>query len=146
MSFGQVSAARGRRPAPNSACVCGSGVPFSQCCGPVLDGIPAPTAEALMRSRYAAFALGDLAHLQVSWHPATRPARLDADNGLAWEGLDINAVEGGSIDDTRGTVSFRASWRDTVTGERGVLAEISRFRRVDGRWVYLDGAVDRRSV
>ncbi len=112
----------------------------------MLDGAAAPTAEALMRSRYAAFCVGDFAHLHLSWHPATRPARLDAENDLAWERLDIDAVQGGSIDDTRGTVSFRAAWRDTATGERGVLAEVSRFRRVDGRWVYLDGAVDRRSV
>src|SRR5256885_5731628 len=39
---------------------CGSWVSFNQCCGPVHAGTtPAATAEALMRSRYSAFAVGD---------------------------------------------------------------------------------------
>ena len=32
---------------------------LAQCCGRYLDGEAAPTAEALMRSRYTAFALRD---------------------------------------------------------------------------------------
>ena len=44
-------------PAP---CPCGSGRAFDECCGPFLSGAAAaPTPEALMRSRYAAYALGD---------------------------------------------------------------------------------------
>ena len=44
-------------------CPCGSGSAFDDCCGPYLGGAPAPTAVALMRSRYTAFALGDEDHL-----------------------------------------------------------------------------------
>ena len=32
------------------------------------------TAEALMRSRFAAFRDGDVDWLLASWHPSTRPA------------------------------------------------------------------------
>ncbi|WP_280273702.1 YchJ family metal-binding protein, partial [Nocardia wallacei] len=41
-----------------------SGETLTDCCGPRLDGTrPAPTAEALMRSRYTAFAVGDVDYL-----------------------------------------------------------------------------------
>lgn len=94
-----------------------------------------------MRSRFTAFALGDAAHLLASWHPATRPDRLELDEDLRWERLDIDAAEGRE-DDVRATVAFRASWRERGTGARGVLVERSRFRRLDGRWLYVDGVVD----
>lgn len=47
---------------------------LAQCCGRYLDGEAAPTAEALMRSRYTAFALRDEDYLFRTWHPRTRPA------------------------------------------------------------------------
>lgn len=85
-----------------------------------------------MRSRYSAFALGNVAYLRVSWHPSTRPARLDLDPALRWLGLEVLQAEGG-IFDTEGVVEFRARH------DRGVLHERSRFVREGGRWVYLDG-------
>lgn len=94
-----------------------------------------------MRSRFTAFALGDASYLLASWHPATRPDRLELDDDLCWERLDIDETHGG-VDDVRATVTFRASWRERGTGARGVLAERSRFRRLDGRWLYVDGVVD----
>ena len=43
------------------ACVCGKGESLESCCGPYLKGEAQPaTAEALMRARYAAYALGTL--------------------------------------------------------------------------------------
>ena len=97
------------------------------------------TAEALMRSRYAAFRDGDARWLLASWHPDTRPAELELDSGPRWRGLQIvDTVAGGEGDDD-GVVEFRATYRD---GEAlGVLHERSRFTRVDGRWHYLDGIV-----
>jgi SEC-C motif-containing protein len=94
-----------------------------------------------MRSRYTAFALGDAAHLRATWHPSTAPERLDLDAATRWEGLGIISTTGGSHDDRRGTVEFRARWRDADTGRRGVLHEVSRFRLAAGRWYYLDGEV-----
>jgi len=99
-----------------------------------------------MRSRYTAFALGDAAYLRSSWHPATRPDRLEIDDDLEWVRLDIADVEGGGKEDARGTVTFHAHWRQARSGERGVLSETSRFRRIDGRWVYLDGVDGGRNV
>ena len=45
-------------PRSEDGCPCGSGAPFGSCCFPFLEGEPAPTALALMRSRYTAFVLG----------------------------------------------------------------------------------------
>ena len=97
----------------------------------------APTAEALMRSRFSAFALGDEPYLLRSWHPRTRPARLGLDPGQRWLRLEILATEGGSPFHSEGEVEFRAHYSEH--GRPDVLHERSRFVRVDGAWVYLDG-------
>lgn len=95
------------------------------------------TAEALMRSRFAAYRDGDAAWLLSSWHPSTRPADLDLDEDVRWRGLQIvDTVDGGATDES-GVVEFRATY--LVDGELGVLHERSRFVREDGRWLYVDG-------
>ncbi|AEY88395.1 hypothetical protein SHJG_3121 [Streptomyces hygroscopicus subsp. jinggangensis 5008] len=93
----------------------------------------APTAELLMRSRYSAFVKGDAGYLLRTWHPRTRPARLDLDPRMRWTGLEILDTADGSAFHSTGTVTFRASYRG------GSLHERSRFERVDGAWVYVDG-------
>ncbi|MBE7193523.1 MAG: SEC-C domain-containing protein [Gordonia polyisoprenivorans] len=127
-------------PDPASRCPCTSGLTYGECCGPRLDGTrPAPTAETLMRSRFTAFAVGDVAHLRASWHPTTRPETLGLDPDVRWYRLDVvDVVAGGPFDDD-GEVAFRAFHRSA--DGRGVLAERSRFVRDDGRWYYLDGVV-----
>lgn len=129
-----------RRPlAAEADCPCGGG-PFGDCCRPILAGEPAPTAVALMRSRYTAFALCDAAHLAASWHPSTRPTRLDLDGDLRWLSLSIEDVVAGQPGDRRGIVAFRARWQDgDVSGE---LAERSRFVFQHDAWWYVEGEVD----
>lgn len=118
-------------------CPCGSGRPFDECCGPVLAGTPAATAEALMRSRFTAFSLGDVAHLERSWAPETRPADVTVDPDQRWVRLEvIDTVKGRQLD-TDGIVEFRAHFERN--GRSGIRAERSRFRREAGRWVYVDG-------
>lgn len=140
MSFG---AAAHPRPAlaDEADCPCGGGA-FGACCGPILAGASARSAEQLMRSRFTAFALGDERHLRSSWHPSTVPERLDLDRQLRWERLEIVRAEAGVQGDRAGIVEFRARWLDRRSGERGTLHEVSRFRFAAGRWYYLDGAVD----
>ncbi|WP_280402473.1 YchJ family protein [Nocardia carnea] len=120
-------------------CPCRRGETFGECCGPLLAGRPAPSAEALMRSRYTAFALGDAGYLRRSWHPRTRPDRLDLDPTRRWLFLEIHEVTGGGPFEQSGTVEFTAHYRDP--GGRGQLHETSRFTRVDGAWCYLDGDI-----
>jgi SEC-C motif-containing protein len=114
-------------------------VPYDECCGRAHTGAtPAATAEALMRSRYSAFAMGDPAYLLRSWHPSTRPATVDLDPGQRWERLEIVTTTGGGLFHTDGTVEFRAHYR-TPDDRHGVMHEVSRFVREEGQWLYVDG-------
>ncbi|MFJ3823740.1 YchJ family protein [Streptomyces nodosus] len=116
------------------SCPCGLPGEYESCCGRFHAGTAAaPTAEALMRSRYSAFVKGEAGYLLRTWHPRTRPAGLDLDPGMRWTGLEVLDSTGGSAFHTTGTVTFQASYRG------GVLREHSRFERVDGAWVYVDG-------
>ncbi|MCR5977340.1 hypothetical protein GDN83_06200 [Gordonia jinghuaiqii] len=125
---------------PGTRCPCVSGLVFGECCEPILAGRrAAPTATALMRSRFTAFALGDRDHLPASWHPDTRPDELDLDDATRWYRLDVESSRAGSPFDAEGEVTFTAFYRNG--SERGSIHERSRFTRVEGRWVYLDGVV-----
>jgi SEC-C motif-containing protein len=119
-------------------CPCGSGRPFDDCCGPLLRGERAvPHAEALMRSRYTAFALGDTAWLLATWHPDTRPATLDLNEEprTKWINLQVKACR--VLDADHAEVDFVARCR--IGGRAHRLQESSRFVREQGQWYYLDG-------
>ena len=89
-----------------------------------------------MRSRYSAFVLELPDYLLATWHPSTRPARLEPnENGLKWLGLELRRHV--VIDDDHATVEFVA--RSKLAGRAQRLHEISRFVREDGRWFYVDG-------
>lgn len=112
-------------------CPCGSGSPYASCCQPLHRGVRrAGTAVELMRSRYAAYAVGDLDHVFRTWHPRTRPTDLVPDPGLRWTGLTVH-------DHGEDWVEFTARY-ETAAGP-GELHERSRFERRAGRWVYVDG-------
>ena len=135
-------------PLPDDArCPCLSGETYGACCGRFHaglagsgpDAVRAPTAEALMRSRYAAFAVGDADYLLATWHPSTRPAELDLDDDVTWRRLDVGATSAGGPLDRTGVVEFVAHFRSAETRERGSLHEVSSFVREGGRWFYVDG-------
>jgi SEC-C motif domain protein len=118
-------------------CPCGSGKDYAACCGLLHSGAPAADAEALMRSRYSAYALGLADYLRATWHPSTRPAELDLAGGPKWLGLNVLRHE--PAGDDRAIVEFVARYK--VGGRAGRLGEVSRFLREDGRWYYVDGDV-----
>ncbi|WP_298461579.1 YchJ family protein [uncultured Cellulomonas sp.] len=121
---------------PTTRCPCLSGDTYDDCCGRFHTGAAeAPTAEQLMRSRYSAFAVGDVAYLERSWHPGSRPAGLELDPAVRWTRLDVLDVHGGGPFDTAGTVEFRAHHR--LDGVAGDQHEVSRFVREQGRWLYV---------
>ena len=118
-------------------CPCLGGLTYGECCGPLHAGQgSAPTAERLMRSRYAAFAVGAAGYLLTTWHPDTRPDSLELDAGMQWVRLDILATVRGGPLDTGGVVEFAAHYR--LDGQRAIQHETSRFLKVDRRWFYLD--------
>jgi SEC-C motif-containing protein len=125
-------------------CPCGSGARLPDCCGRYHGGAlagQAPTAEALMRSRYSAFVLDRLDYLLDTWHPRTRPATLAPNEpGLRWLGLTVQHHRVLGAD--RAEVSFVA--RSKLGGRAHRMAEVSRFEREGGRWFYVDGDVSDR--
>ena len=120
-------------------CPCGSGAPLEACCGPVIAGSPAPTAEVLMRSRYTAFVQGNITHIRSTY---AREHRADVSNDLPsvdWTGLEIMGTSGGGAGDDTGTVDFAAHYRQD--GTLRTHRENSNFHREDGRWLYVDGVI-----
>ena len=126
-------------------CPCGSGKSFTDCCSRYLAGIePAPTAEALMRSRYTAYTLHNEDYLLVTWHASTRPSALGLQDEAPtkWLGLEVKRHEQQDAD--HAIVEFVARYK--VNGRAFRLHEVSRFVREAGRWCYVDGVVNDGAV
>ena len=120
-----------------SACTCGSGRAYADCCAVLHAGSSAPTAEALMRSRYSAYVLALAPYLLATWHASTRPTKLDleGDTNAQWLGLDVKRHQPTGTDSA--IVEFVARYKTGGRAHR--LHETSRFVREDGRWYYVDG-------
>jgi SEC-C motif-containing protein len=125
----------------NKPCPCHSGRRAKSCCAPTLKGRPAATPEDLMRSRFAAYALGAVGHVMATTH-ADSPHHQD--NATDWavelrkfcatmsfDGLTIH--ESGEAG-PRGFVHFTAQL--SQEGADRSFSERSSFRRVEGRWLY----------
>lgn len=118
-------------------------MPFEVCCEPFIEGVVAPTAEALMRSRYTAITLGKLDHIENTCTPSAVVTlnRVDMERslpGVEWLGLEILGTEGGQDNDDTGVVSF--VFRFMNQGKSFTQREKANFVRVDGNWLY-DGSV-----
>ncbi len=126
-------------------CPCGSRRPFDQCCGPYISGAaPAPTAEALMRSRYSAYATKAVDYI-------VRTCVSDEELGIdleatrrwseksTWLGLEILGREKGGPSDEEGSVEFRASY--VLDGLRETHHGVASFVKREGAWLYLEGEV-----
>lgn len=129
------------------ACPCG-GADYAACCGRFHRGDALPAnAEQLMRSRYSAYVLGEVAWLRSSWHPSTCPADLEAsfESGESaqtrWLGLAVKSHV--QRDDAHAEVEFVARYK--VGGRAWRLHERSRFVKEatsdagEARWLYVDG-------
>ncbi|ALM47486.1 preprotein translocase subunit SecA [Flavobacterium psychrophilum] len=118
-------------------CYCGSGMPFSACCELYISGIEkAPTAEALMRSRYSAYAVHNADYLWNTTHPKERKyhskaAMLDWAKSNQWLKLEILFAN-----DT--IVEFKAYYLDNTLRAQ-VHYEKSVFAKEDDSWYYIDG-------
>lgn len=125
-------------------CPCGRILDYALCCGRLHDGLAAPDAESLMRSRYSAFALKRADYLLATWHPSTRPDTLDLDDSNGertfWLGLDVVARK---TTGDAATVEFIARFR-VGGGSAQRLHEVSRFLREEGVWYYVDGDIIER--
>jgi len=131
-------------------CPCGSGLSFSDCCQPYISGVKnAPTAEALMRSRYSAYVEHAIDYI-VDTCTKDEKDRIDVNQTRKWSekskwlGLKILSAEKGGPNDTEGTVEFEALYE--MDGLRDNHHETAKFKKREGRWFYDEGNVMPKTV
>lgn len=122
-------------------CLCGSGLPYEQCCQIYHTGSSIPeSAEILMRTRFTAYARRDAEYLLATWDSTRRPNAIDFSKDRSdWTRLEILTVKKGGKTDAKGLVEFKAYYE--LDGEAQVMHELSRFKKTGGRWYYLDGLI-----
>ena len=118
-------------------CYCCSTKQFEDCCEPIIkDSEKATTAEALMRSRYSAYASHQADYLVATTHisqrkhyPKTEILNWATTN--KWLKLEI-------VKTTENTVEFKAYFSDN-TLQNHIHHELSTFVFENGSWFYVDG-------
>lgn len=126
------------------SCPCG-GKSFEICCSPYIRGEKiAETAEALMRSRYSAYATGAVEYIKETTSPeGQKDFDMDAAKQWAleseWKGFEIINQARGTAGDEDGVIEFIATYR--VKGQVESHHEISTFKKLDGKWFFMDGQI-----
>ena len=118
-------------------CPCSPDKEFSNCCKPFIDGIQqASTPALLMRSRYSAYATGNIDYLLRTTHSTERGnyTRKDLEEwslGTKWLKLEILRVE-----------EYRVEFKAYFIGKNGVEEvhhELSTLFHENGEWYFVDG-------
>jgi SEC-C motif-containing protein len=127
-------------------CPCGSGRAYGDCCEPYIKGASkAPTAEALMRSRYSAYAEHEIDHIINTCVKGDDKADIDYKSTKDWSeqsnwlGLKILSSTRGGAGDDEGTVEFEALYERN--GLRDKHHETAQFKKINGEWLYNEGSV-----
>lgn len=130
-----------------SICPCGSKKTLATCCGPFINNTALPeTPEELMRSRYTAYTLADIAYIKKTM---VSPALDDfpAEEALKWakriDWVELEIIQS-SIDGNEGKVEFVAHYNDG--NDHCHLHEVSLFRRENNKWYYVDGEEPQAAV
>jgi len=115
-------------------CPCGTGRPYCECCEPYITGkAKAPTAEALMRSRYSAYVEHEIDYIINTCVIRDKDKDIDYKSTRDWSeqskwlGLKIISTEKGGIADNEGTVEFKAEYERN--GLKDVHHETAKFKR-----------------
>ena len=130
-----------------SVCDCGSFLPQNMCCEQYLSGKSTPaTAEALMRSRYTAFTVGNVDYLYETyaddWKKKHSKVQFLQDfTQMDWEGLEVLAIFQGSGKFDTGEVEFVAHYR--YNGLSFSVHERSFFQKEDGQWRYVGEVISK---
>lgn len=117
-------------------CPCGTGKEYAVCCEPYISGKkPAPTPEALMRSRYAAYVKVATGYLRDTLAPESRHDYNEAEvvewsKQSEWLGLEI-------LDAKANKVEFIAKYK--TQGKVLEHHEVSTFRKEGDHWYFVDG-------
>jgi len=123
-------------------CPCDSRKLYSECCEPIIKkNIQAESPEALMRSRYSAYAKGEILWLRDSLE---KKQRKDFDEKAArqWsehsQWISLSIIQSKTDEENnKGWVEFSAKYK-----QNGVVREhheISEFVRENGEWLLTEG-------
>ncbi len=125
-------------------CPCGTGKNYSECCEPIIKQTEkASGPEALMRSRYTAYALGEILWLRDSLEESQRKD-FDEKGARSWskqsEWLGLKIVQE-KIDEekNKGLVEFTAKYKQN--GVAREHHEVSEFVRKNGEWFLTEGTM-----
>lgn len=124
-------------------CHCGSHKSFQDCCEPYIKGIQkAPSAEALMRSRYSAYVAHAVDYLMATTHISQREFHSKKEilhwaKSNKWLKLDI-------ISTAENVVEFKAYYYEILSNQNKIFQtqihhEKSTFIIENGNWFYVDG-------
>ncbi|MEM7115325.1 MAG: YchJ family metal-binding protein [Chloroflexota bacterium] len=122
-------------------CPCTSGEAYKVCCQPYHNGKKRPLPRPLMRSRYAAYALGKVGYILKTEQLAEKQKdaavrRRDIkqfSQNTQFVGLQI--LDEQLLDETHATVTFHAILLQS--GHDVSYTEKSLFEKVNGRWLYI---------
>lgn len=95
-----------------------------------------------MRSRYTAYVKQAINYVAETHDPAKpddfdRAAAQQWSESTEWLSLEIKATEDGKPTDETGVVEFVARFK--TNGQELTHHEVSKFRRADEKWYYVDG-------
>lgn len=117
-------------------CPCGSGSIYESCCEPYIKGNKTPaTSEALMRSRYTAYTQANISYIEntmrekAASHFDPASAKQWAES-VDWQGLVVITTKANQV-------TFIAKFIDQDKPQ--VIFECSEFKKLNGRWFYVDG-------
>ena len=131
-------------------CPCGSGRDYSDCCLPYINGTAKPpTAEALMRSRYTAYAEHEVPYIintcvHRGKNDIDEKSTREWSENSTWLGLKIINTEKGGVNDSEGSVEFEADYE--LDGLKEVHHELAKFKKDNGDWLYEEGHVTPKTI
>lgn len=133
-----------------SSCPCGTGLAYADCCQPFhQQKAKPPTAEKLMRSRYSAYVVGEIDHIERTNSPGGRES-FDRESATTWSktsqwlSLEILSTKDGKETDQTGEVEFNAHYeRD---GKREKHYEVGIFEKIDSTWFYKDAKSNQEPI
>lgn len=118
-------------------CYCGSNIPFGECCSLYINGIQkAPSAVALMRSRYTAYVIQNADYLIATTHLSTRKL-FSKEEILTWS-QENKWLRLEVLASTETTVTFKAYFLDSEMKAQ-THHENSTFKREGDVWYYVTG-------
>ena len=123
------------------ACPCTSALPYADCCAPFHRGAREPsTPEALMRSRFSAYARGEAEYLWRTLHAdhADRAApKEDVLRAVKHASVTYKYMRLHILDAKEAQVLFRANVFEK--GKDGSFIELSTFAHDGTGWRYIEG-------